>query len=255
MDSSAYAAEAEAEATHWWFAGRRKLFAREITDEGLAKASRVLDIGTSTGTNLRMLAELGFRNVQGLDLSPAAISYCAEKGLGEVALGDVCNIPFEDGTFDLVLATDIIEHVDDDAKALSEMRRVLKPGGKVIITVPAFGFMKGLQDRVAQHKRRYVRSQLLERAANAGLNVSRSYYFNYLLFLPTFVARRLIDLFRIKARSENDFNTTFLNRILERIFVFDVMSARRITPPFGVSIFVIAERPAAAATGGEGPTP
>src|SRR6266480_4269479 len=138
MDATAYALEAEAEATHWWFTGRRRLFAREIDKTGLSRTSRVLDVGTSTGANLRLLRDLGFRAVDGLDFSQDAIRYCREKGLGLVRLGDVCGMPFVNGSFDLVLATDIIEHVDDDLKALREIGRVLRPGGKVLITVPAF---------------------------------------------------------------------------------------------------------------------
>jgi len=125
MDIAAYAVEAEAEATHWWFRGRRRLFAREIKKTGLPRTSRVLDVGTSTGANLRLLRDLGFRALDGLDFSQEAIHYCQEKGLGFVQLGDVCGMPFANGSFDLVLATDIIEHVDDDLKALREIGRVL----------------------------------------------------------------------------------------------------------------------------------
>lgn len=243
MDSATYASEAAHEATHWWFVGRRRLFAREIEGLGLDRDARILDIGTSTGTNLRMLRDLGFSDVTGLDYSAEAIAYCASKGLGQVEQGDVCAMPFADATFDLVLATDIIEHVDDDAKALFEIARVLKPGGRALVTVPAFTIIWGLQDRVAQHKRRYVRPELLSRIAGAGLGLRTAYYFNYLLFLPILAARRLIDLLGVKLNSEADLNSTSTNWLLDKIFTFDVMSARRIKPPFGVSILAFAAKP------------
>jgi len=155
MDTSTYAVEAEVEATHWWFQGRRHLFAAEIARLGLGRDAAILDIGTSTGTSLRMLRDAGFTNVRGLDSSATAIQFCAERGLGTVLLGDVCDLPFPAGGFDLVLATDLIEHVDDDERALAEITRILKPSGAKLITVPAFRTLWGPQDDVAQHKRRY----------------------------------------------------------------------------------------------------
>src|SRR5690349_18726841 len=113
MDIATYAIEAESETTHWWFVGRRRLFAREIKKMSLPRTSRVLDVGTSTGANLRLLRDLGFHAIEGLDLSEEAIRICREKGLGLVRRGDVCGMPFADQSFDLLLATDIIEHVDD----------------------------------------------------------------------------------------------------------------------------------------------
>ncbi|KAB0269707.1 class I SAM-dependent methyltransferase [Microvirga brassicacearum] len=244
MESGTFASEAVNEASHWWFVGRRRLFAREIIEAKLPRTAKILDVGTSTGTNLRMLRDIGFADVEGLDFSEEAISYCASKGLGVVKQGDICAMPFPEGTFDLVLATDIIEHVDDDLKALSEIARVLKPGGLALVTVPAFRVLWGLQDRVAQHKRRYVRPELLSRIRKARLHVEKVYYFNYLLFLPIFAARRLIDLFGVQAKSEAELNSRWMNWFLERIFTFDVLSARHIKPPFGVSILAFVSKPA-----------
>jgi SAM-dependent methyltransferase len=87
--------------------------------------------------------------------SPEAVRFCAEKGLGIIQLGDIRELQLPDGRFDLVLATDIIEHVDDDLAALRELRRVLKPGGYLLLTtIPAFHVLWGLQDDVGHHKRR-----------------------------------------------------------------------------------------------------
>lgn len=242
MDIATYAIEAEVEKTHWWFAGRRRMLGRMIAELGVGNDARVLDIGTSTGTNLRMLGELGFTRYEGLDSSDDAVSWCASKGLGKVTRGDVCAIPFPDASFDMVLATDIIEHVDDDARALGEIRRVLKPGAPAIITVPAFQGLWGLQDDVAHHKRRYRGGEVRARIAQAGLAVGRCFYFNFILFVPIFVARRLIRLFGITLRSENELNNAFVNAILTKVFEVDVRVAPRLHPPFGVSYLAVATR-------------
>ncbi len=242
MKSTTYAIEAEVEATHWWFTERRRLFGRMIARMGLLRDARILDIGTSTGTNLRMLRDLGFTNFEGLDQSEEAIRWCADKGLGKVTAGDVCKLPFADESFDLVLATDIIEHVDDDVGALREIRRILKPQGRALITVPAFRMLWGLQDDVSHHKRRYRAHELLERIAAVDLRAGQRFYFNYLLFLPILCVRTVVRWAGIKLQSENQLNTGMLNRIFQWIFRADVSTAPYLHPPFGVSYLVLANR-------------
>lgn len=247
MEDSTYAIEAGIEATHWWFTGRRRLVGRMISALGIDRDARILDIGTSTGTNLRMLRALGFRHCEGLDASDEAVRWCAEKGYGKVTRGDATALPFPDASFDLVLATDIIEHVDDDAAALREMRRVLKPDGRVLITVPAFMLLWGLQDRIGHHKRRYRARDLLARAGQSGLRVRQAFYFNYLLFLPILLARVLIRLTNPRLQNENQINSPMINRVLTAIFRFDVWSAPKLKPPFGVSYLAVASAAGGAA--------
>jgi SAM-dependent methyltransferase len=245
MKADTYAVESAVEASHWWFVGRRRLFQLEIARVGVPRDARVLDLGTSTGTNLRMLRDLGYHRTIGLDLSDAAVQFCTSKGLGPVQQGDVCAIPFADTSFDLVLATDLIEHVDDDHRALAEIARVLTVGGHVLITVPTFQMLWGLQDEVAMHKRRYRLGQLLPTIQAAGLVPQRAYYFNYLLFGPILLARAVLRATSMSLKSENQINTPLLNRVLSAVFALDVSTARRLRPPFGVSALIMARRPGA----------
>src|SRR5262245_30041084 len=106
MKDGTYAAEAAHEADHWWFVGRRNLFAREIARIGLARDAPVLDLGTSSGTNLRMLRNAGYSNVLGLDSSNEALRWCVSKGFRPVIKGDITRLPFADAAAALVLATD-----------------------------------------------------------------------------------------------------------------------------------------------------
>jgi SAM-dependent methyltransferase len=242
MDSAAYATEAVIEAAHWWFVGRRLLFSELIKGFGLPRDAEILDVGTGTGSNLQMLRDLGFARITGVDQSPEAIRFCAEKGLGAVNLGDIRDLQLPDRRFDLVLATDIIEHVDDDLGALRELGRVLRPGGYLLLTVPTFHLLWGLQDEISHHKRRYRLRKLLKMLRIADLSPQRYFYFNYMLFLPILAARRLMRRLKVRVASENEINTGWLNRALITVFRFDVKTAPWLRPPFGVSALVVATR-------------
>jgi SAM-dependent methyltransferase len=244
MQESVYAVDARREQDHWWYVGRRRLFARVIQALSPVPDQPVLDVGTSAGTNLRMLRDLGFTDVIGLDFSEEAIRFCAEKGLGAVRRGDITEMPFPDESFSLVLATDIIEHVDDDGRALREIARVLRPGQNALVTVPAFPSLWGFQDEVSLHKRRYRMGQLLERIRAAGLEPRQQFHFNYLLFAPIWAARQVMKLWKHSYRSESDVTGPLANRVLTAIFAFDVLTSPRLSPPFGVSILVVAHKPA-----------
>ncbi len=245
MEAGTYAVEAEVEETHWWFVNRRRLFGRMIQSTGTPGSGLVLDLGTGTGANLRMLRSLGFDHRAGLDQSPEAIRACASKGLGHVRQGDLCDLPFETGSAALVLATDVLEHIEDDDLALGEVARVLAPGGHVLFTVPAFRCLWGLQDQVARHKRRYRKGRFLEQIRAAGLEPVQQFYFNYLLFVPIWAARAVLRAVKPKLDSENQLNSPSLNWLLTRIFSLDVLTAPRLKPPFGVSILALCKKPGA----------
>ena len=120
----------QVEDVHWWFVGRRRILL-QILDRYVGRSAdggrRILDVGCGTGTMLGYLAAYG--KAQGVDIDEEAVGYCHERGLLDVSQGEAANLPFDAATFDLVTALDVIEHLDDDAEALSEIRRVLRPGG------------------------------------------------------------------------------------------------------------------------------
>lgn len=236
MEAATYAAEATVEARHWWFVVRRQLFARVVRGLHLPSDAPILDVGTGTGANLRLLRDLGFTDVTGVDCNAEAIRFCAAKGLGLVQHGDICNLPFPANHFAAVLATDVIEHVAEDGVALREIERVLRPDGTALFTVPAFPSLWGLQDEVAHHHRRYRLGLLHQRLQESGLVCAESFHFNYLLFVPIWLARQIIRWSGCSLRSENDVNFSLLNRLLTAIFAVDAWSAPYLRPPFGVSI-------------------
>ena len=242
MKKGTYDIEARVEAQHWWFCGRRQLFASELHALKAPIDAKFLDIGTGTGSNLRMLRHEGYRNVIGVDVDPLAIRYCLTKGFSSILLAEATKLPFAEGQFDAVLATDTVEHIEDDESALREIYRVLAPGGHVIISVPAFSSLWGLQDDVAHHKRRYRLPDLIQKMRSTGLQIRRSYYFNFLLFVPIWLVRQFNRIVGIKLASENQINSSVLNHLLFRIFSLDVQVAPVLRPPFGVSIMMLAQK-------------
>jgi SAM-dependent methyltransferase len=243
LDKKVYEVEARIESTHWWYAVRRRLFSRFIRQISAQNRGTALDVGCGTGANLRILHSAGFKEIQGLDWSQDAVNYCVAKNLGPVKQGDICNLPFADNSIDLILVTDVIEHIDDDHKAMSEISRVLKPGGRVIISVPAFPILWGFQDIVAHHKRRYRMKSLTNLVVGSGLSIRKKFHCNFILFFPILLARQFFRIFPAKVNSEDDINNRFFNAVFSAIFEFDVRIAPFLHPPFGVSIVMVVEKP------------
>jgi SAM-dependent methyltransferase len=241
VNSDVYSVEAAVKDTHWWFAGRRRLFRRLIGALHPRPSWRVLEVGAGTGANLPVLREIGVGRVVACDVSVDALRHSG--GLTAVARADAARLPFRSGSIDLLLAADVIEHLDDDGAALREFVRVLRPGGHLVLTVPAFPSLWGPQDIVAQHRRRYGRGALLALLRDADARVTTCFHFNYLLFAPIWMARKILLAAGVDVTSENEINTTLLNRILTGVFFADVDSAPVLKPPFGVSLCVIAAKP------------
>lgn len=242
MESSVYEVEAQIVDNHWWFRGRRRLFAREIQRMGISSTARVLDIGISSGSNLMLLRNLGFREIVGLERNRQAIAACRHRGYGRLVCGDALAVPFPSETFELVLLTDVLEHLDDDRAGYLEAWRVLKPGGSLIVTVPSFMSLWGPQDELSHHRRRYRIKPLLDLVRIAPVTIERAFYFNYFLFAPIWLARRVIRQLHIQVKSENEVNSRGLNAVLTGIFALDVDAAPVVRAPFGASAFVLARK-------------
>lgn len=243
MYNQIYEIESQIEEKHWWFAVRRQLFTRYINLLKLNKISaKILDIGSSSGTNLRMLKELGFQDYQGFDNNYLSKKFCEKKQLGKVTIGDICENNFADNSFDLILATDVIEHIENDEKAISEIKRILKPSAHAIITVPCFMQLWGLHDEQSMHKRRYQLKEISQKITQQNLKIIESFYFNFVLFAPIFLFRKITKILKIKPTSENRVNNYLLNKILQKIFSIDVFLAPKIKSPYGVSAFLLIKK-------------
>jgi SAM-dependent methyltransferase len=239
VELSVYESEHENEASHWWFVVRREMFARLIQQRMDPAKCSFVDIGTSTGTNLRMLRDIRATDVTGVELEMTAADFAYRKTGCKVIVADCTKIPLPDSSVDCVLATDVLEHVNDHAAAAKEIKRLLRPGGIAVVTVPAFMVLWGPQDELSHHKRRYRKSQIIELLHEADLKVEEAFYFNFLLLPPIFIARQILRHYKRNIRSEGDVNTRLINALLLRIFRIDCWLAPRLRIPFGVSVCVI----------------
>src|SRR3954447_25681829 len=231
------------EQSHWWYTGRRRIlasFLEEICRPVTGRRPRILDVGCGTGANLLMLSKYG--DAEGVDVSEDALAFCRERGLENVKLGAAEELPYDDGTFDLVTALDVVEHLDDDLAGLREMRRVLRPGGRVLLFVPTFMFLWGLQDDVSNHRRRYRLPELQRVLEQAGFEIERTTYANITFFLPILLARKVMRVTGIKAESENNINVSALNGVLGRLLGAESVVLRFINIPFGVSGLCVARK-------------
>lgn len=242
MEQHTYAIMNRVEDSHWWFVGRRAIlesFLREITEKIKIENPRILDVGCGTGANLEMLSQFG--ESEGVDVSDDALEFCRQKGL-KVHKGLAEELPFDDESFEMVTALDVVEHLDDDVAGLKEMHRVLKKDGRTLIFVPAFMWLWGVQDDISNHRIRYTKKQIVERLEKAGFEIERATYANWTFFAPILAGRTLMKITGIKPESENNVNISALNGFFGKIFSSERFWLKNFDFPFGVSIVITAKK-------------
>jgi len=272
----------EVEATYWWFVARRQLIDELVgglsephssrhppplkppsataeissTDLGLSTLDfrpsiraekprcRILDAGCGTGVNLQMLAKHG--DAIGVDVSPEALKFSTKRSVGTLLNGRIERLGFHAESFGLITALDVLEHVEDDRAAIRELHRITKPGGRLVITVPAYQSLWSEHDEALHHYRRYTRRQLREKLTDAGFEIEKMSYFMTLFFLPIFVFRlgqRLLKKRQGQAQVSYIILPKWLNQLLVKILDIERWLLRWITLPFGVSLLCVARKP------------
>jgi SAM-dependent methyltransferase len=217
------------ERNHWWFRARSEII-RTYIDKNIAgqKPFRILNVGVATGASTTMLQQFG--GVTSLEYDQDCIDFIKDKVDFEIIQGSILELPFADNTFDLVCAFDVIEHVEDDTKAVKELHRVARGGGNVLVTVPAFMNLWSQHDDINHHFRRYTRASLMSvfnTIKEGGIQFAS--YFNSILFPMIFVARKIGNLKKSNDASLHSdfekFNPGILNGVLysimksERLFI------------------------------------
>lgn len=228
------------EQTHWWFEGRRWLLRGLVKRVGFYEGM-ILDAGCGTGFAAQQLEAIG--TVVGMDISREAFSVRERCG-SWWCVARIENAPFRDECFDLVVALDLLEHLDDDLEALREVHRMCKPGGRLFLTVPAYQWLWGPHDEALGHRRRYSAAGIACAVTGAGFEIDYLSFTISAVFLPAMVFR----LFRSKRRFRSLHSDLFalpkpVNLILSGLMRVETWLSWRFSLPFGLTIFVLAHRP------------
>ena len=238
---TSYDVENNVESFHWWFVVRRKLLASILSSNQVPTNSLTLDIGCGAGSNLKVLSSAGI-NAIGLDRSFYALSLARKKIKFPLLNGDLNDLPVRPKSVGLIVAMDILEHLDNDMEGIHSFYQTLKEKGILILTVPAFRSLWGIQDEVTFHKRRYSRHEIVNKLQQEGFEIMKSSYFNFFLFFPILLGRRIIRILGLRLDSENKINSPFINFLLKAIFSFEPYMLKYVSFPFGVSILCIARK-------------
>ena len=239
MDRIVYDRMAAHDSTHWWYRARRDILHDYLRRYGaLPAGARILEIGCGTGHNLPMLARFGA--VEAIEIDPAARGIAAERLGRPVGDAPLPELPGVDrGAYDLVAVLDVVEHIEDDVAALKAMASLLKPGGKILIAVPAHQWMWSAHDVVNHHHRRYSKRTLTAAIAAAGLKPHKLRWFNSLLF-PLAAAARIAGRIRGKDDSDDSPPSKPVNALFERIFRLERHLVGRVPMTPGVSLVTLA---------------
>jgi SAM-dependent methyltransferase len=189
LRDAAYREHYEVEDRHWWFRGRWAVVEALMARAKLPPDPAILDAGCGTGGYLKRYSQLG--RAVGVEPSADAVRFCHERGLDPVHQAGLESLPLEDDSFNLIAATDVLEHIAAEQEALRELRRVAVPGGVLLLTVPAYMWMWSQEDVNLHHQRRYTRPRLERAVRQAGWEPQIATYFNSLLLPPIALARRL----------------------------------------------------------------
>jgi SAM-dependent methyltransferase len=229
---------------HWWYRGRRRIIRAELERLPLPGQAQVLDAGCGSGRTLADLVAYG--EVSGIELHEDAAEVARLRGHGEVRVGRLEELPWADASFDLITCLDVIEHTPDDRTALAELLRVCRPGGWLLVTVPAYPALWSLHDEANHHYRRYSRAALRDAAAAAGWTVMRLSSFNSVLLAPAAAVRLAQRRFGAHNGTSNNLSIgpAWLNDVLEAPLALEARwLARGRTLPFGLSLVAVLRRP------------
>lgn len=247
MRSRAFEQFLALEREHWWFRGRRAVYLELLQGSlGGRRPRRVLDIGAGVGGFLPELGAVG-QSVHFTEFDAEAFGAARARDVAQGVRARAEALPFRDESYDLACLFDVVEHVADDARALGEVARVLRPGGRVVLSVPAHPWLFSRNDVVAGHVRRYTRDHLQALIRGAALELVRCTYTNALLFpviAPTVLASKLIEPFAPDSEHTNLSLRLprWLNELCFRAFRAELALSRRWDLPLGHSLFAIARR-------------
>lgn len=249
MNAEEYEVMYRAEERHWWYAGMHQI-TRAVLNRWYAPGGslRILDAGCGTGGAMTAyLADYG--QVTGFDFAAQALALCRRRGARRLARASVMQIPFADDSFDLVTSFDVLceRAVSDDVAALGEIYRVLVPGGRVLLRLPAYNWLRGQHDRAVHIRHRYTCAEIAVRLQRCGFQVEHLSYANMLLF-PLAVAKRSAERLWPSRSQGSDLTLDIgpLNGPLRVILSAEARYVAQPGLPFGLTAVAVGRKPARA---------
>ena len=241
MEAGEYTAMYRVEDRHWWYLGMRRT-TQVLLDRYLGRQiPSILDAGCGTGANLVLLGQYG--TAAGIDIEPAALAMCQQRHLARLAQGTVTALPFASAMFDLVTSFEVLYHlaVSDDTAALREFWRVLKPGGWLLLRVPAHDWLRGRHDAAVHTRHRYSMGEVGRKVQGAGFRIVRLNYANCLLF-PLAVAKRMAERVLPPGEGSDVGAPPPGNSALAAILSAEAAWLRRCPLPWGLSVLCLARK-------------
>jgi ubiquinone/menaquinone biosynthesis C-methylase UbiE len=229
---------------HWWNVSRRDMILK-LLNPLISDGMKILDIGCSNGSLIREINFNRSLDIHGIDISLKAIKYSKNKGIKNTQVMNADKLDYGDKEFDIIIASDVLEHIENDGEALLEWKRVLKDNGFAIIFVPAIMALWSHNDIYSEHFRRYEKSQFRRRLINSGFNIERFSYWNFTLFIPIFIFRRLqriVSSKNNKYESELKKSNPVINKMLKIVLSIENRILNKINFPIGVSLFAICKK-------------
>lgn len=239
MEADAYQLMRKIEDEHWWFVARRKIIKSQLESLAIPEKASILEVGCGTGGNIALLNRFG--DVTCVELDEAAAEMARVRKISPVLQGRLPNnMPSFSKQFDVVTLFDVIEHIDEEEASLQNCIDLLKPGGSLVLTVPAFNFLWSQHDDENHHRRRYRRRDLVELAESCGATINFISYFNFWLF-PMVAAVKLIRKVFPYKNSWQDMQqpNKISNFILQSVFSSERYILNCTTLPFGVSLMAV----------------
>jgi SAM-dependent methyltransferase len=247
MDAELYDELSQVEDKHWWFQARRRIvwsLVQRFVEGGVERRLRICELGCGTGGNLTALSTR--HDVMGVECSELALAYARRKLGGRVRQGSLPHeVDLPSNSFDVVLLTDVLEHIEDDVRSAETALRLVQPGGIVVATVPAYQWLYAPRDTQHQHVRRYSKEQFRALWALDVAEIVLLSHYNTLLFAPA-MAMRLASKYLVDEGTppSGDLRVPMqpVNRLLEHTMASESNLLGRVPLPFGLSLVVVVRK-------------
>lgn len=250
MNKVEYEQMAAMEKFYWWHVGRNHIIETQLNKIVSKKPAKILNIGCGTGGTIPYLEKFG--EVTNVDTSPEVVKYLEQNGIANVVLVDGLKLPFKANSFDVVVGFDVLEHIEDEETALNEWRRVLRPGGKMFLTVPAYQWLWSDHDVSLHHFRRYTKKRLKAKVVQSRFEPAKLSY-AIVFSLPLIVGFRSLNKLKNTVMKKDEKQGSemtsyvavpaFANSLLARILIAESWLLQHVNYLFGTTVMAIAEKP------------